>query len=135
MYALMIKPEYVADILEGTKTEEYRSWSTDYRGDLLIGCSSTRYSNAYLAALVDLTDCYYDRANEVYVWQLDNIRAIKPLPITGKLRIFETNVQPHDIVVLNTEKETIAAYDNADEWIIKKREVKKNAGKSSSNKN
>ena len=120
MYALMIKPQYVADILDGTKTKEYRSWSTDYRGDLLIGCTATRYANAYLAALVELTDCQYDKQDGVYVWQMKNIRAIKPLPITGKQRIFETNYHTSDIIVLNTEDEAIKAYDNSDKWIVKK---------------
>lgn len=119
MKALMLKPEFVADILDGIKTEEYRSWSTDYRGDLLIGCTATKYSRSYLAALVTVIDCRYDAQEKIYVWRLDNVRAIKPLPITGKMRIFDTNIQPEDIVLLNTEKEVNEAYDDADKWIIK----------------
>ena len=121
MYALMIKPQYVADILDGTKTKEYRSWSTDYRGDLLIGCSATKYSRGYLAALVSLTDCYYDKADDVYVWQLDNIRCIKPLPVNGKLRLFKPDIKESDIVVIESDDDINAAYDDADKWIVKKR--------------
>ena len=34
--ALSIYPEPVMDIFMGDKTIEYRTWQTDYRGDLLI---------------------------------------------------------------------------------------------------
>lgn len=36
MKALSIRSDYVMDIFQGAKTVEYRSWSTNYRGDLLI---------------------------------------------------------------------------------------------------
>lgn len=41
MKALSIRSDYAADIMNGTKTEEYRSWSTKYRGDLLI-CNTAK---------------------------------------------------------------------------------------------
>ena len=41
MKALSIHPEYGMEILNGTKTEEYRTWTTKYRGDLLI-CNSAK---------------------------------------------------------------------------------------------
>lgn len=122
MKALMLKPEYVADILDGSKIEEYRTWSTDYRGDLLIGCTATKYSRGYLAALVTLTDCRYDVQEKIYVWQLENVRAIKPIAVTGKLRLFDVPVNPGDIVVIETDDEINAAYDEAEKWIRKQRD-------------
>lgn len=119
MKALMLKPEFVADILDGIKTEEYRSWSTDYRGDLLIGCTATKYSRSYLAALVTVTDCAYNAQEKIYVWRLENVRAIKPLPIKGGVRIFETNIEPREIIILKTEEEANKAYDEAEKWILK----------------
>ena len=41
MKALSIRPDYAIDILAGNKKIEYRSWNTDYRGDLLI-CSTAK---------------------------------------------------------------------------------------------
>ena len=41
MKALSIMPYYASCIASGEKVEEYRSWKTDYRGDLLI-CASSR---------------------------------------------------------------------------------------------
>ena len=41
MKALSIMPYYASCIASGEKVEEYRSWKTDHRGDLLI-CASSR---------------------------------------------------------------------------------------------
>ncbi len=41
MQALSIRPEFAMEILVGEKTEEYRTWKTHHRGDLLI-CNSAR---------------------------------------------------------------------------------------------
>lgn len=39
MKALSLHPMYAAEIAVGDKPEEYRTWQTPYRGDLLI-CGS-----------------------------------------------------------------------------------------------
>ena len=41
MKALSIHPEYAMNIVKGLKTVEVRTWTTKYRGDLLI-CATTK---------------------------------------------------------------------------------------------
>lgn len=122
MKALMIKPEYVAEIISGDKKVEYRSWPTNYRGDILIGCTATRTTRGYLAAVVEITDCRYDKCYGVYAWSLRNVRCIEPMPIRGQLRLFETGINMSDVRIIETDDEINEAYDKAEEWIVKRRE-------------
>lgn len=46
MKVLSIHPEYGMEILNGTKTEEYRAWTTKYRGNLLIYNSAKKTHGA-----------------------------------------------------------------------------------------
>ena len=117
MLCLMIRPKYVADILEGIKTIEYRSWNTNYRGDFFIGCCSTAFTRGYLAAVAELTDCKHSEQDHIYKWYLSNVRIIKPVYIRGQLRLFETGINNYDII--NTDDEINAAYDEAEKWMIK----------------
>lgn len=117
MKCLMIKPEYVSEIMGGEKDEEYRSWSTNYRGEFLIGCSSTKQSNAFIAGVAFLKDVFFDEDNKIYVWVLDNIRAVKPIPIKGRLRLFESGIDTYEVI--STDDEINAAYNEAEKWIVK----------------
>ena len=59
MKALSIYPEPVMEIFLGYKTIEYRTWQTDYRGDLLICAGSKKqpgYVNGYAYFVVPLLD-------------------------------------------------------------------------------
>lgn len=59
MKALSIYPEPVMEIFMGDKMIEYRTWQTDYRGDLLICAGSKRepgYVNGYAWFVVSLLD-------------------------------------------------------------------------------
>ena len=118
---MMIKPEWVEKILSGEKTIEYRSWSTDFRGDFLIGCSSTPTSNAFLCAVVSLDNVTFNRRQNLYEWHLSNIRCIKPQPVRGQLRLFECGVDTVEYIDGNDETVVNAAYDEADKWIQKKK--------------
>ncbi len=121
MKCLMIKPKWVTQILNGLKDEEYRTWPTNYRGDFLIGCSSTKFTNAFIAAVAEITDCEYSEKKGVYVWQLANIRPVKPIPIKGQLRLFESGINDYEVI---TDEEGKAAYDAAT-WIIKQQKEKR----------
>lgn len=116
MKCLMIKPEYLSQIMAGEKDVEYRTWSTNYRGDILLGCSSTRYSNSYVAGVATLTDCYFDASQNVFCWVLDDIRVIKPIKVTGKVRLFDTDIEDYE--ELDSEEDVDKAYDEAT-WIAK----------------
>ena len=90
MKAISILPESVESIAAGTKTEELRTWSTPYRGDIVI-CGTATKSNKGAAYLVaELYDCI--KEEDAYAFKLRRIRAIKPFVVRGKQRIFDLEV-------------------------------------------
>ena len=92
MKALSIRPEYADEIAEGYKTEEYRSWRTSYRGDLLICASSynngVHFVRGHALCVVDL---YNIEKADGYIWHLRNVRLIEPFPVKGKLYLFDVD--------------------------------------------
>ena len=117
MKCLMIKPEYVIEILEGTKTIEYRTWPTKHRGDFFVGASSTRHMKGFLAAVASINTCIYNSQERCYEWYLDNIRPIRPIPIKGQLRLFETGIEDYE--VLHTDEEIEKAFEEAQPILMK----------------
>ena len=91
MKALSIWPEYATEIAKGEKTEEYRVWQTDYRGDLLI-CSSAKKQKGFLSGhalcIVTLVDID-ELIDDTYAWILENPRMIKPIPLKGQLHLWD----------------------------------------------
>lgn len=95
MKALSIRGDYAMDIFYGTKTVEYRSWSTHYRGDLLICNTAKKVPGSYpghaccVVKLVNVTKY----GNKDFGWQLAPFIAggsywIKPFPVKGQLGLF-----------------------------------------------
>jgi hypothetical protein len=94
-------------IASGEKTIETRTWSTPYRGELLI-CSSKNPEwpgrpGGQALAIAELYDCRrMTKADEIqacckiyssaYSWFLRNIRPIKPFPVRGNLGIYEVEM-------------------------------------------
>ena len=98
MKALSIYPEPVMDIFMGDKTIEYRTWQTDYRGDLLICAGSKKepgFVNGYAYFVVSLYDIQlgevWDEKHIEYEWMLGAPRLIKPIPVRGKLFLFDVD--------------------------------------------
>lgn len=105
--ALSILPEFAADIFDGFKTIEWRSWKTDYRGDLLICASSRKLKgciSGYALCMVTLKDIVPFTRKHLngalmdfvpnppgYAWILDNVRLVKPFPYKGKLHIYDVD--------------------------------------------
>lgn len=92
MKALSIHADNGAAIMAGEKTDEFRSWQTDYRGDLLI-CTSVKpcgaqYLHGHAVGVVELADIVRDRAYD-FVWKLRRPRLIVPFPVKGKLHLYE----------------------------------------------
>ena len=85
MKCLTIRPEYAYDILEGRKTIEYRTWSTDHRGPLVIHAARPE---GFLLCLVDLTDVRFNKKMQVYEWTIANPRTLKNVPIRGRLKLW-----------------------------------------------
>ena len=99
MKALSIWPEYATEIAMGWKTIEYRSWKTNYRGDIVI-CSSARKQKGFVPGhalcIVEIVDIE-EYGDKDYGWVLDNIRMIKPFPVKGQLHLWEYT-GPLDII-------------------------------------
>ena len=121
MKALSIGPYYAMAICDGAKTIECRTWKTDYRGTIVI-CSSSRKDHRCipghalcLADIVDivpfteehLQDAYMEEMPEKksYAWILDNIRLIVPVPVKGKLSLWNYEGEIKLIDDLNFENE------------------------------
>ena len=105
MKALSIMPYYASCIATGEKVEEYRSWKTDHRGDLLI-CASSRNEGPDLVrghaiCVVELYDIT-QKAPHDYIWHIRNVRFVEPFPVKGKLHLYD--VEDDKIVYLTKGK-------------------------------
>lgn len=102
MKALSIKEPWASRIARGGKTIETRTWSTAYRGPLLL-CGSARPPGRFagLAFVVcRLSDCRLMTSDDIpaaqcdwyrgaMAWVLTEIHQIEPFPVTGRLGLFE----------------------------------------------
>lgn len=105
MKALSLLPYWAMAVLEGYKTVECRTWKTDYRGTIVI-CSSSRKTHRCIAGhalcLADIVDIVpFKRKHlkdagmdqmpdgDCYAWILDNVHPIVPVPVKGKLHLWE----------------------------------------------
>lgn len=95
MKALSIRADYAMEIFRGTKTIEYRTWSTNYRGDLLI-CGTAKKVHGgvpgHAICVVRLVDVIQYGERD-YGWQLAPFVPggsywIQPLPVKGQLGFF-----------------------------------------------
>ncbi len=102
MKALSIKQPWANMIVDGLKTIETRTWSTSYRGTLLIVSSKQPpiYPSGMALAVADLVDCRpMTRQDEVaagctlyvgaYAWVLENVRRIEMFPVRGQQGLYE----------------------------------------------
>lgn len=100
MKALSIRQPYITEILGGLKEVEYRSWQTPYRGDLLL-CASVSRADApkeiakhlvfgHAIGIANLYDIK-KAGDKDYHWLLKDIRFIDPIPIKGKLHLFDVD--------------------------------------------
>ncbi len=119
MKALTVQQPYASLIASGQKTIELRSWSTMYRGPLLIHAGKRLHSDyrnrllpllprGVIVCVVDLVDVrpYHegDRPNTFvkrrllngfFSWVLENARGTPPIPIDGHQRLFDVPVDVH----------------------------------------
>lgn len=116
MRALSVRQPWASMIASGEKTIETRTWSTDYRGPLLICASKHPESGtgslvayvqmplgravctAYLADCrpMEVDDecgaqCSWEKGR--FAWMLENIRPfVNPFQVKGQLGLFEVEV-------------------------------------------
>lgn len=103
MKALSIHPLYACAIMTGVKTVECRTWSTNYRGDILICSTAKKYKDTIpghalcvvrLADVVPFKKKHLEAAylNSVpdgcFAWILEDVRDIRPIPLKGKLGLW-----------------------------------------------
>ena len=105
MKALSIHPYYAMAIVAGQKTVECRSWSTDYRGDILICSTAKKYHGTIPGhalgvvsledvvpfekrhlkdALMEPKDFHYNN----FAWILSYNRLVVPVPVKGRLSLW-----------------------------------------------
>lgn len=121
MRALSLKQPWASYVAIGLKTIETRTWSTKYRGKLLIVSSKTFDQNfpaervtqgiktlgldlpmGQALAIVDLIRCRPMRPEDeklamtyrpdLYAWVLANIQTLVPFPVRGRLGLYEVNI-------------------------------------------
>jgi hypothetical protein len=105
MKAISIKQPWANRIASGEKTIETRTWTTDYRGELLI-CSSRSPEirpAGYALAIARLVDSRPMRKEDedqaccpfeegLFSLVLKDIRKIKAFPVKGKLGLFDVEL-------------------------------------------
>jgi hypothetical protein len=111
MKAISLTQPWASMIASSQKTIETRTWSTNYRGDLLI-CSSKKpriEPAGFALCIVELYDCRLMRIEDqesaccsiyqgAYSWFLRNIRKLlNPFPVKGALSIYEVDISDCDI--------------------------------------
>lgn len=106
MKALSIHPYYAMAIVSGQKSIEVRSWDTNYRGDILICSTAKKFHGTipgHALGVVTLTDVRRLEKSDLdaalmlpaeynilnYAWVLTNNRLIKPVPVKGKLSLWD----------------------------------------------
>ena len=106
MKALSVHPYYAMAIVSGQKSIEVRSWDTNYRGDILICSTAKKYHGTipgHALGVVTLQDVRRLEKSDLnaalmtpkeysilnYAWVLTNNRLIKPVPVKGKLSLWE----------------------------------------------
>lgn len=102
---LAVRQPYASFLLGGMKTEEYRTWKTDYRGDIMIvsslkpelGFKKSELPCGYALGVVELTDITYNEEENDYSWHISKPRYFpEPIPVKGKLNLYKSEI-PEDL--------------------------------------
>ena len=112
MKALSVRQPWASLIANGLKTIEVRTWLTHYRGPLLICASAYKVRNeiaggyypfGVMLAAVDLLDVRPLARRDLkaaamssrfvidreFAWVLANLRLVRPVPVKGRLGLFD----------------------------------------------
>lgn len=98
MHCISIQQPFASLIAEGSKRREYRSWRTDYRGQLVICATAEKVwiedellPHGVAICTVDLVDCR--KVKTGWAWHLKNPQPIVPVPVKGQQRIFTREIE------------------------------------------
>jgi hypothetical protein len=105
--ALSVRQPWASHIADAQKRIEVRTWSTKYRGPLLICASQRKHDDlptGCALCVVDLVDvrpmtendeddalCYFDDIGE-YAWVLRNPRRVDHFPVKGRLNLYQVEL-------------------------------------------
>ncbi len=105
MKALSVKQPWANMIASGEKSIETRTWSTEYRGDLLIVSSKKPPISpaGFALVIVRLVGCRPMTSQDeslarcaiypgAYSWVLEFVRKVRAFPVRGKLGIYEVEI-------------------------------------------
>ncbi|MDI9469914.1 MAG: ASCH domain-containing protein [Bacillota bacterium] len=144
MKALSIRPLYATLIALGAKSIELRSWKTEYRGWLLIcsGRAANKFERqsmvtgkaiavAHLSDVrpyVDETDrepaCLFDDEHfSGFSWILDSVHVIEPIPIKGRLSLFNVEYEVEDLLPLPLDYESETYPDDLFNWWLDNKHI------------
>lgn len=133
MKALSVHPYYAMAIVSGQKSIECRSWSTDYRGDLLICSTAKKYHGTipgHALGVVTLEDVVpFEKKHlkaalmlpkeyqvDHYAWKLTYNRLIVPVPVKGKLSLWNYD---GEIEYIPEEEWITEDPEQAGQWVEK----------------
>lgn len=94
MKALSVRGDYVMDMITGKKKIEYRTWSTKYRGPLLMCSTAKKVAGSapgYATCVVNLKSIEWDDFDEEFHWNIELQDLIKPIPVKGQLKLFNVD--------------------------------------------
>lgn len=127
MKAISIHPAFAGLIFSGDKTIEVRTWQTAYRGDILICSTSKKVKGTIpghalcVASLKDVVPFRKKHVKEacmpgsafragMFAWILDDVRIIRPIPLKGKLSLWDYDGEVEFLPVPETEEEDEAMF-------------------------
>lgn len=113
MKALSIRGDFIIDIIKGKKTIEYRTWTTNYRGPLLL-CSTAKKVHGscpgHALCVAIITKITWNENEQIYEWHIAPFKKgqsylIDPIHVKGQLKLFNvddkkihpTVVEPNDL--------------------------------------
>ena len=108
MKALSVRQPWASLIASGRKTLEVRSWPTTYRGPLLICAAKRPHGHLPIGvavAVVEVVDCRPATSADAaaacceigageFVWVLRDPRPVEPVPVSGRLGLFDVPISP-----------------------------------------
>ncbi|WP_438450104.1 ASCH domain-containing protein [Lactobacillus kitasatonis] len=94
MKALSVRGDFIMDMIAGRKKIEYRTWTTNYRGPLLMCSTAKKATGAvpgYAICVVNLKSIQYFPSEGYYHWNIELADVIKPIHVKGQLKLFNVD--------------------------------------------
>lgn len=128
MKALSVHPYWAMMLVSGNKKIEVRTWQTSYRGTILI-CATNKKVHGLIPGhalgtvdLIDVVPLKKDMLEQamlepadyepgLYAWIVENPRFIKPIPLRGKLSLWEYTGDIEYLPEAKTDEEDKALFN------------------------